>query len=193
ESLGRLEVDDQLKLCGLFYGKISRPGAFEDLVDVDGGAAEQICIVRPIGYEASGIHKLSKSVNGREVAHRCEVHDPSPGHQCLTTFHRHESVDPVQKCCFERSLEFLGSLCLDAVEVDPDGLGDLLDFPHHQQGVGVARIQEHADSGYAGYHLLEEPQPLAAQLRGGHTIEPPDIPARPSQAGDEAVEHGGVT
>jgi len=41
EGLGGLEVDDQLKFRGLLHREVSRFGAFQDLIDIRGGAAEQ--------------------------------------------------------------------------------------------------------------------------------------------------------
>jgi hypothetical protein len=40
EHLGSLEVDDQRKLHRLLHGQVGRRGAFEDLVDIGGGAAQ---------------------------------------------------------------------------------------------------------------------------------------------------------
>ena len=39
ERLGGLEVDDQLELQRLLHGQLRGLGAFEDLVDVGGGAS----------------------------------------------------------------------------------------------------------------------------------------------------------
>src|SRR5262245_23588192 len=40
EGLGRLQVDHQLELAGLLHGEVAGPGAFQELVHVDGRAAE---------------------------------------------------------------------------------------------------------------------------------------------------------
>src|SRR5215467_4202709 len=40
EGLGGLQVDHQLELAGLLHGEVAGPGAFQDLVHVDGRAAE---------------------------------------------------------------------------------------------------------------------------------------------------------
>ena len=49
ECLGRFQVDHQLELRGLLHGQIGGLGPFGDLVDVLGGAAEQVRIARRIG------------------------------------------------------------------------------------------------------------------------------------------------
>src|SRR4029453_1847016 len=41
ESLGGLQVDDQLKLHRLLYGQVGGLGAFEDLFHIGGGAPEK--------------------------------------------------------------------------------------------------------------------------------------------------------
>ena len=46
-----LEVDDELKLRCLLHWQVSRFGAFQDLVNVVGGLAEQVIVVRPVGHE----------------------------------------------------------------------------------------------------------------------------------------------
>src|SRR4030095_9247339 len=49
ERLGRFQVDHQFELRGLLHGQIGGLGPFGDLVDVLGGAAEQVRIARRIG------------------------------------------------------------------------------------------------------------------------------------------------
>jgi hypothetical protein len=39
ERLRRLQIDDQLELCRLLDRKLARPGAFEDLIHICGGAS----------------------------------------------------------------------------------------------------------------------------------------------------------
>src|SRR5262247_4141899 len=55
ESLGGLEVDDQLELNGLFDRKVGGFGALQDLVDIGRGAAEEIREACPISHEAAGV------------------------------------------------------------------------------------------------------------------------------------------
>src|SRR6266566_1275200 len=52
ERLGRLQVDDQLKLRRLLNGQVSGLRALEDLVDVDSGVAVDVNVVRPVCHEA---------------------------------------------------------------------------------------------------------------------------------------------
>src|SRR5262252_6908692 len=49
EGLGRLEVDDQLELRGLLHWQVGGLGAFQDLVYVERGTAQEVGIACPIG------------------------------------------------------------------------------------------------------------------------------------------------
>ena len=53
ERLGGLEVDDQFVLARRLHGEGGRAGAPEDLVDVNGGAAELLGEARRVGHEAA--------------------------------------------------------------------------------------------------------------------------------------------
>src|SRR5262245_33818892 len=57
---GGLEVNDQFERGRLLNWKIGRLGAFEDFVDVAGGAANQVGLICPIGNESAGFHLLAK-------------------------------------------------------------------------------------------------------------------------------------
>ena len=64
EGLGRLEVDDQLELRGLFDGQIGGPGAFQDLVHIERGAMAEIRNACPVHHEAAHARKLAEPVHG---------------------------------------------------------------------------------------------------------------------------------
>src|SRR5262250_3252841 len=78
EGLGGLQVDHQLELAGLLHGEVAGPGAFQDLVHVDGRAAEQVEKAGPIGHEAAGVHVLSLWVHGWQPIPVREARDPWP-------------------------------------------------------------------------------------------------------------------
>jgi hypothetical protein len=58
EGLGRLEVDDQLKLHGLLDGQVRGLCAPENLVDIDGAAPKKILVIRAVTYQAAGLHMI---------------------------------------------------------------------------------------------------------------------------------------
>jgi hypothetical protein len=77
DLLSCFQIDDQLELRWLLHRQIGGLGAFEDFVDVDGGASEHVGQTRSVGYEASGLSVLSNIEHGRQPAFRCQVGDSS--------------------------------------------------------------------------------------------------------------------
>jgi hypothetical protein len=65
EGLRGLEVDHQLELGGLLDGEIAGLGALEDLVDVDGGMAKLVGVVRAIAGQAPRFHIFTGADDGR--------------------------------------------------------------------------------------------------------------------------------
>src|SRR5262245_59387999 len=66
------QVDHKLKLDWLLYREISRLGAFENLVDKNGGAPGQVVRARVVAHEPTGLHKFSPGVNRRKPALDCK-------------------------------------------------------------------------------------------------------------------------
>src|SRR6202045_4695683 len=58
EGPGGLEVDDQLKLLGLLDREVGGLGAFEDLIDVDGGTLIHVREIWAIRHEPAGLDNL---------------------------------------------------------------------------------------------------------------------------------------
>ena len=58
DLLCRLQVDDELELRRLLYGKLGRLGAFENFVDVRGGASKQLDESWCVGRQSAGIDKF---------------------------------------------------------------------------------------------------------------------------------------
>src|SRR5262249_20540281 len=61
EGLGRLQVENELKLHWLLDGQVGRLGACENLVHVGGRAAEEVTYAWSIGHQPAG-HGPSPSV-----------------------------------------------------------------------------------------------------------------------------------
>src|SRR5262249_57027039 len=71
ESLGSLQVDDQLKFVGLLYRKVAGLRTLEDLIDVAGGVPEHVATVRSIGQKAAHLCVLTQSIHcGQPVSCR---------------------------------------------------------------------------------------------------------------------------
>src|SRR6185503_5741938 len=69
------EVDDQLKLCRLFDGKVGGLGAFQNLVHIGGGTPEGVVVARAVVHEAAGFDIFRSGIDRREPMFCCEVHD----------------------------------------------------------------------------------------------------------------------
>ncbi len=82
ELLGRLQVDDEVKLRWLLYVKVARVRTLEDLVYVIGGTAAYVKIVRPVGHEPTSLHKNNLSVHRRQPSLGSELNE-----LCSTTTH----------------------------------------------------------------------------------------------------------
>ena len=58
DLFGGLEIDDELELRRLFHWEIRRLCAFQDLIDVSGGATKQIEIAGTIVHQSASVHEL---------------------------------------------------------------------------------------------------------------------------------------
>src|SRR5207244_12242267 len=76
EGSSRLEIDHQLEFRRLLNREICWFGTLQDLVDVGGGAPEQIRAVRPIGHEPTGIGKFPEMKERRQMVFCRQIRDP---------------------------------------------------------------------------------------------------------------------
>ena len=74
--LSGLQVDDQLELRWLLYGKVARLRALEDLVYVGTYCAVQMLKIRVVGHESTCIHKQTAIVYRSEPSLGRELNDP---------------------------------------------------------------------------------------------------------------------
>src|SRR5260370_982275 len=65
ESLGGLEVDDQLELGGLLDRQVGRLGALENLIDVNRRALPGAIDVRSVAHEPASIDKVPPRKHAR--------------------------------------------------------------------------------------------------------------------------------
>src|SRR5262245_50715361 len=76
ERLGRLEVDDQLELCGPLHWQIGGRRSSENFVNVDGRTLPSVIGIRRVTYEPALLDKGSPRIYpGQPVLHR-ELDDP---------------------------------------------------------------------------------------------------------------------
>jgi hypothetical protein len=75
EGLGRLEVDDELKLWGLLDREVTWLGAPQNLVDIDGPTADHVRHTRRVGEQAAGQHALSVPVERWQLMRESERYD----------------------------------------------------------------------------------------------------------------------
>src|SRR5262249_30102383 len=73
DLLGGLQIDDELEFYRLLHGKIGRFSALENLIDIRGGAPEQVGHARAVGYEPPVFHIFWPVVYRREPAFYREV------------------------------------------------------------------------------------------------------------------------
>ena len=71
ESAGGVQVDHCLEFRRLFDGQISGLGAFENPVNIEGGAAEQVIVVRRIGNETTRLGvEVCRNLGDGEIKRR---------------------------------------------------------------------------------------------------------------------------
>src|SRR6266478_4382569 len=67
-----LEIDDELELCGLLNGEVSRLGALQNLIHVCGGTPIVVRQIYPVCHKTSGIHKIPKRIHDRQLISRSQ-------------------------------------------------------------------------------------------------------------------------
>jgi hypothetical protein len=66
DLLRRFQVDHKFELRRLLHREVSGLGTFENLVDISGGAVEQVWEASAIGHKATCVNELSDAVHRRE-------------------------------------------------------------------------------------------------------------------------------
>jgi hypothetical protein len=78
DLLGGFKIDHQLELRGLLDWQLRWIGAFQDLINISGGAPVQVHKVRCIGYETPGLDELARWVDRREPTLCRQLHKTLP-------------------------------------------------------------------------------------------------------------------
>src|SRR5262245_57599315 len=75
DLLCRLEVDDELELRRLLHGQVGGLGAFQNLVDENGGSPEKFGLVGSVRHQATALSKISPSPYRRQPMFSCQAYD----------------------------------------------------------------------------------------------------------------------
>src|SRR5262245_27767602 len=117
EGLGGLQVDDQLELGRLFDGKVSGVGTSQNLVRLNGTAAEEIREIGPIGHEAACLGSLPECEYCGQPTREREIDDAL----MLTIEHwarqDDERAGMISRHRGECSLEVVGAPCLQPLQL----------------------------------------------------------------------------
>src|ERR1700730_1343829 len=189
ERLRGLEVDDEVELRGLLDGKITRFGAFQDLVHVGRSASKQISNVRSIRHKAPGIDIVPLHIRCRQPVLCRQVHEAS------SLIGEHDGSQDSQSARArpghfrEGPVEIGGTSRLNALNLPPQHPPrDFCSLQHvffRAFAVGTW-LPEDSDPIDSRDTQLELFQTLADELREDEG-QPRDIAARPRKAGDEAA------
>src|SRR2546425_9637054 len=76
DLLRGLQIDHQLELRRLLHWQVSRLGAFEDLVDISGGAPPQVGQGCSVGYKAASLHPKTLRMHRWEPVLGGEIQKP---------------------------------------------------------------------------------------------------------------------
>src|SRR6266446_1222405 len=184
QSLGGLEVDDELEIHWLLDGQVGRLGAFQDSVHVVGAALKRFGEPRPVCHEASLPGKHPEFVHrgepmlGRKIQHLAAMIEGQ--HLC----DHKERIGALPSEGRERRLEIERIAQLYRLKPHAQYPGrrfNLAEAGHH---AGVSRIPEHGHTFKLRHRLFEELQSFRAQINR-HVADTGEVAARPCQAGDQ--------
>ena len=168
-------------------GRVAGRGAAEDLVDVDGGAAELLGEARRVRHEAARLGELPQRVDARQPVLAGLIDDALPFREQEGVSGHQQRIDALPAHRGERGAEILPALHLDELDLHPEGLsGGLVLAQAHRRGWAA----QHGHARDPRHCLLEELELLGADLGGELLAEAGDIAPGPSQAGDEPRLHG---
>src|SRR5262249_50993295 len=171
EGLGGLEIDDQLELRWLLDRKISWAGALQDPVHVTRGVSPKVGSVRAVRHQAAGVRILLRSEDGRQPVLLGECRNLAPVRE-------HDGIDGRHNqrlCAFrrdrsERAVEVFDASQLDRLQLQMQRSGSTLRLLVIEHGSPDSGIPEDRDPRESGTQLLEQLQPLPAELWGHRAV-----------------------
>src|SRR5262249_32942317 len=100
----RFQIDYKLELRWLLHRQISRFGAFQDLVHVVSGSAEQVIEVRSIRHEAALIDKLLLKINSGQTVPAGKLDNAFSFAEEVASLDGHYGIDLRLLCGLKRVL-----------------------------------------------------------------------------------------
>src|SRR5262249_29897667 len=137
-------VDHQLEFGGLLDWKIGRLCAFEDLVDVAGGAVNQVGCVCPIGDESASFHIFAKSLKRRQLVGEGEVRNALSISERERVFDGNQRVGVLLSRCRECTIEVVRASHLQRLNLYPQCPACGLRLFEAIAGYGLAAFQSTA-------------------------------------------------
>src|SRR5262249_55760615 len=178
DLLRSLEVDHQIQFCRRFHRKVGGLGAFQNFIDVHGCAAKIFKIVGRIGHEATGFHKVTSLVHGRQsvlcgkvrnlLRVICKYGIPNRDERTRTRLGRR------LKCALQVRA---GTSYSQRLKLYLQSARRSLVLFKTNRSPYTVRIPEDSNTRHPWNHLLKQFQPFSAQL-SGESGEPCDISSR---------------
>ena len=164
ERLGGREIDDEIEFGRLLDRDVGGLRAAQNLVDIVGGAPEQVREVRSIGHQTSRFDVLPKAVHRRQSRGQRQGVDAN-------AVGVHERVDTDIKCIraalerVEGGRDVLRSPDFGCGDLKAERAGRCLSLAHVQHGGGIAHIGHDRQPAKTGYSLAQKFEFLASQYR----------------------------
>src|SRR5262249_43640793 len=158
DQLGCFQIDDELELRRLLYGKVGRLGSLQDFVDQSGGVSAIGTGARPVRHKTTAVHKISPSIYRRQPIISRKVDDSFlTGNSRRAQRHR-ESDAPRLSRRFERTLVFVGATYLHRIDLQTQfSCRELAFFPLWYRA-GRLWIPQHRNAGQLRHGFLEKLQ-----------------------------------
>src|SRR5215471_5174106 len=154
------------------------------------GAPARVAITRRIGHETAGFDKRSRPVYRRQPTLCREVDQPcvvlcGAWRECQDD----EAIRMPLARRSERARELVEPTHLQGVHLETQPAGRLLRVPQLPENAGFHGIPEDRDARHPGDRVLEDLQPLPAEVpcQGTHAR---DVAAWPPQTGHEPIPNG---
>src|SRR5262249_37929176 len=118
QRLCSLQIEHELEFLELLDRQISRFGAFEDAVDVRGGAFVLLDAVNPVGHQAAFRGKAAIRVDRREAKFCRSLHDQLTMHRCDAARWHYQPKPCLSRECIEGLLYFRSVVNVPGKQLD---------------------------------------------------------------------------
>ena len=153
--LSGFQVNDQFKLSRLLHRQIGRFRAFEDLVNVCGGAPVQVQVIHAVGQETSGFHLLCILIDCRKPAlYRKLCNRFSVRAEDRARYADEDSVGTLLCCGLECGLKILKASDIETLKLDSEGVCGDLDFVQYLCSVSAGWTEKNGQTRELGNNFL---------------------------------------